>query len=119
MRKWCPHTIKSPIGHRCHSHSILKGFTFVLLQNLQRHETTKAPPPNGHPIFVNIVLLCPQFGRRNLVMGFPIPQIASDNAAGFAASISCSTPIERHNNVTQVCGDIRLEVDSESAVNQL
>src|SRR5215469_4165878 len=114
MRERYPHTIKPPIGHRCHSHPILEGLTLILLQNLQRHKATKAPSPDGHSISVNIFLLCPHLGCLDLVMGFPVAHIASDNAAGLAASISRSAPIERHNNVPQVRGDVRLEVDIES-----
>lgn len=112
-------TIVSPVGDRCNSHAILESLSAIKLQSLERGETTITPAPNGSPLLVDVLFLCPHLGYSNLVMCFVSSDVATGDAAQFSTQVASSAPIDRDDDIAKVGGYVILERDIEFLVDGL
>ena len=90
-----------------------------MFKDFQGHVATVAPAPNGHAAFIHVALASPDLGRRDLIHSFIVADITTDNTPGFSANETCSSTIDSDDNITQIGGDIGLEVNRELAIDRL
>lgn len=109
-------TVEAPISDRRNRHAIGERPPSVLLQCLQRHEAAVAPAPDGDAVGIDVFLRGPDLGRLDLVAGFVVADMASDDAARFPADEAGSPAVDGDNNVAEARGDVGLEIDGEFLV---
>lgn len=120
VRLWSEHVsfgvdtvIEPPIRDGCDSHAVAERLASVLLKRLESVETTKGPTPDGEAGLVDVRFGSPDLGGSDLVVRFPVTQVATDEHPVLAADEARSATIDRDNEIAQVGGNVRLEVNGK------
>lgn len=103
-------TVESPICNGRNGHAIRECSPGILFQCLQSHEPAVTPPPDCDSLLVDVVFCCPNLGSFNLVVGFPISEVASDCDAGCPTDESCSSAVDSDDDVFEPGGNICLVI---------